>query len=246
MADRFLFSPGLFLLIAVVYLILPYLKSKKINQALLIILMIISILAFSYIQVRNKDWNNNDALYFKDVKVASNSVRALAFCGMNLVSESDTIPDSLRRVNSLRQAILYFEKAYSIYTDFTTMYQNWGGAYYRLNNIDSAVWAWSQLKKLKPDSRFNALNDDLISKYKYNFYHQLFLKEREKNNKETMLLYYRQAVFSYDKMADAWSLLGQLYFINGMKDSALYAWNRCLFLDSTHAQARQFLKEAGY
>ncbi len=245
MADRFLFGPGLFLIVACVLLVLQLIKNSKViySRILVVLCFLIAIPAFSFVRERNLDWNNNNTLYFKDVKTAKNSVRALAFCGMNIVNENDTLADTLAREGKLLEAITYFENAYKIYPGFETMFQNWGGAYYRLNKIDSAVWAWKIYKQFRPDSRFNEINDDAIAKYYYNVFHQQYILAWKKNNKEEMLTTYRQAVKAYDKMPDAWLLLGQLYLLNEKKDSAIYAWNRCLTLDPKNEKALLFLSE---
>lgn len=55
-----------------------------------------------------------------------------------LVNQTDTIIDSLRKSSVLKLAIVDFQKAYSIFNAYPNMYQNWGVAYFRNNNLDSA------------------------------------------------------------------------------------------------------------
>lgn len=243
MADRFLFTSGFFFIAAFVSL-LNQNKSKfnKINPIIpAAILLLVTVTSFAAVYKRNKVWDNNNTLYFTDVKTASKSARALAFCGMTLVPETDEISDSLFRIQKLNEALSYFRQAYQIYPGFSSMYQNWGGAYYRLNKVDSASWAWGQLKKLNPTSKFIEGNDDLLSKYYFNIYRQQYEIALKENNLQKMLDTYREAVKHYDKMPDSWVLLGQLYQLSNKSDSAEYSWKKCLEMDPENQKAKEFL-----
>ncbi len=243
MADRFLFTSGFFFIVAIVHLInKSFSKIKNINPIIpTSLLLLITVVSFASVYKRNKVWNNNNTLYFTDVKTATNSARALAFCGMTIVPETDAITDSLFRIQKLNEALSYFRQAYQIYPGFASMYQNWGGAYYRLNKVDSASWAWEQLKKLNPNSKFIEVNDDLLAKYYFNVYRKEYEIALKENNLPKMLYMYREAVKNYDKMPDSWVLLGQLYQLSNKSDSAEYAWKKCLEMDPKNQKAKEFL-----
>ena len=243
MADRFLFTSGFFFIVAAISLINKYYsRLKNINPIVpTSLLLLITVVSFATVYKRNKVWDNNNTLYFTDVKTASKSARALAFCGMTIVPETDAISDSLSRIQKLNEALSYFRKAYQIYPGFASMYQNWGGAYYRLNKVDSASWAWEQLKKLTPNSKFIEGNDDLLAKYYFNVYRKQYEIALKENNLQKMLYTYREAVKHYDKMPDSWVLLGQLYYLSNKTDSAKYAWKKCLIMDPENTKAKELL-----
>jgi hypothetical protein len=244
MADRFLFAPSLFF-IAFLLLMISYIEHKKTKKIFNTSFGIISFafIVFSFIQVhaRNQDWKNNDTLYQADLKKSPNSVRMLTYHGGMLVSQTDSIQDSIQKSTALKLAVKDFEKAYKIYPAYSNMYQNWGLAYLRNNNLDSAEWAWSKLKELKPDSKFIAMNKNLIATTRFNYWNKKYEAALPRQNFSELLPLYRNAISFYDVMPGSWILLGQLYFVNNKKDSANWAWNECLKRDSTNAQAKQLL-----
>jgi tetratricopeptide (TPR) repeat protein len=216
--------------------------SFKNNSVVVVALFVLTIMAYRTVSARNEDWKNNMTLYFKDVKTASSSTRALAFCGMTLVSESQQEQDSLKREEVLRSAVSYFKRAHDIYPDFASMYEDWGGAYYLLNKPDSAEILWNRLKILRPDSKFIPENDERIAKYYYNKFNALCAEAQKKNDYAMMLLYYKEAVSHYDKMPEAWIYLGQIYRLNNKPDSAVMSWKKCLELQPGNEQAIGFIK----
>ena len=244
MADRFLFMPSFFF--AIIVSILFKSLQSRINKTYfqyvsLSILTCFVLFSFVKVTARNKDWKNNETLYKADIIKSPNSVRMLTYHAGMLVNQTDSIQDSLTKSNTLKTAIDDFEKAYSIYKSYANMYQNWGLSYYRINNIDSAEWAWNKLKELKPDSKFSEANDELIAKYKFNIWNKKYEAALPRQNFSELLPLYRKAISYYDVMPGSWILLGQLYFVNNKKDSANWAWNECLKRDSTNAQAKQLL-----
>jgi protein O-mannosyl-transferase len=245
MADRFFFGPGFFLNTALICLIGSLVaKLQMKNKSLLFLLLLIPVIpAYSIVHQRNADWKNNNTLYFKDVQTAVNSGRAQAFCGMELVNSTDKMNDSASIHEKLIASLPYFRKAYAIYPDFGTMYQNWGLAYYRLNMIDSAAWAWHRYKELRPQSAFHPLNEDALGRAYYNFYLLEFRKANEQGDKLKMLESYREAVRHYKRLPEGWLWLGKFYEMNGQRDSARYSWNQCLELEPGNKEASSLLND---
>ena len=205
--------------------------------------MLVTIFSYKKVHARNVDWKNNKALYFADIEKSPNSVRLLAFCGMTLVPESDKILDSISKVKNIKLALNYFRRAYSIYPKYVPMYQDWGGAYFRLNNIDSAEWTWNQLKKLKPNSKFIPLNDDLIAKFRYNALCIEFQQELPNNNILKLLAIQKKAISYFDKAPDSWAVLGKLFMLDHKNDSAAWAFKKCLVLDPSNSEAQEYLPQ---
>ena len=244
MADRFLFMPSFFF--AITILILFNSLRSKINKPQLqyVSLSILTcFVLFSFVKVysRNQDWKNNETLYVADIQKSPNSVRMLTYHGGMLVNQTDTIVDSLRKAKTLNAAIRDFEKANSIYNSYANMYQNWGVAFFRSNKIDSAEWAWNRLKQLRPDSKFIPLNDTLIATYRFNIWNKKYEEALPRQNPTELLPLYRKAISYYDVMPGSWILIGKLYYLNNIKDSATWAWNECLKRDSTNSEAKKLL-----
>lgn len=244
MADRFLFMPSFFFVIIIIILFKTL--QVKINKPFfqytsLSILTCFVLFSFMKVYSRNQDWKNNDTLYQADLKKSPNSVRMLTYHGGMLVTQTDSIQDSIQKSTALKLAVKDFEKAYKIYPAYSNMYQNWGLAYLRNNNLDSAEWAWSKLKELKPDSKFIAMNKNLIATTRFNYWNKKYDAALPRQNFSELLPLYRNAISYYDVMPGSWILLGQLYFVNNKKDSANWAWNECLKRDSTNVKAKKLL-----
>lgn len=245
MAERFLFTPGLFFLMAIVpfmHALIKRLPNKVIRPVVVAGLAVYVVFCFTVVHARNPEWRNNRTLYFADLQKAPNSVRIQAFCGMTLVSEVDAITDSVKRVNAIRTAIAHFERARAIYPDYAPMYQDWGGCYYRLGIIDSTEWAWNLHKALKPDSRFIPFNEESLAKMKYNACVVEYQRAKDRMNIPELLEIQRRAVSYYPVYAPGWLFLGKLYGVNGQADSAAICWGKCLELDSSQTEAKDLLE----
>lgn len=246
MAERFLFTPGLFFLMAVVpalYASLRRIPANAFRPVVVACLTAYVFFSFSVVHARNPEWKNNRTLYFADLEKAPNSIRIQAFCGMTLVSEVDAMTDSVKRIQTIRTAITHFETARAIYPDYAPMYQDWGGCYYRLGIIDSTEWAWNRHKELRPDSRYIPFNDESLSKMKYNACVEEYQRAKDRMNIPELLEIQRRAVGHYPSFAPGWLFLGKLYGVNGQADSAVICWARCLELDSSQTEAKTLLNQ---
>lgn len=244
MADRFLFSPSFFFATAIVLMIAELsdrFKGVKLAQAGMLALALLSIVSFNQVIARNADWKDNKTLYFADLPKVPESVRALAFCGTVVANELEEISDSLLRIEKAREAIAYFENAYQFYPDYANMYQDWGATYARINNIDSAIWAWNRLKDLNPNSINIKANEDYIKRYYYlNAIAKYNAALPQKDFKK--LLSFQREAMSYDStVTEGWLLLGKLYYLNGINDSARWAINMYLFVKPDDKAAKDLL-----
>ena len=246
MADRFLFMPSFFFAI-IISIVFETLHSRLNNSytkyASLTLLTCFVIFSFVQVNARNKDWKNNETLYVADIKKSPNSVRMITYHAGMLVNQTDTIIDSLRKLTVLKLAIADFQKAYSIFNAYPNMYQNWGVAYFRNNNLDSAEWAWNRLKQLKPDSKFIPMNDTLLATTRFNIWNKKYEDALPRQNFAELLSLYRKAISYYDVMPGSWVLMGKLYFVNNKKDSATWAWNECLKRDPGNVEAKKLLAD---
>ncbi|MFM7016321.1 MAG: tetratricopeptide repeat protein [Bacteroidota bacterium] len=244
MADRFLFAPSFFFIAFLMYLVIQI--STKVSEKTFqytsgSLLALFFVFSFIKVTARNADWKNNETLYQADINKSPNSVRMLSYHGGMLVTQTDSIQDSIQKSTILKLAVTDFEKAYSIYPSYSSMFQNWGVAYYRLNNLDSTEWAWNKLKQLKPDSKFIASNNYLLATARFNIWNKKYEAALPRQNFPELLALYSKAMTYYDAMPGSWVLLGQLYTVNNKKDSATWAWNECLKRDSTNEQAKKLL-----
>jgi tetratricopeptide (TPR) repeat protein len=244
MADRFLFTSGFFFLVAFIPELYERIgKVETIKKVIPLLLLLVGAFAFAQVKARNAEWKNNSTLYFSDVKKVPNSCRANAFCAMELVNSANTETDSILRRNQFQQSLHYFYQAASVYPNFGTMYQNWGLAYYNLNNIDSARWAWSVYKKLRPESMFIESNLDALNRAYYNQYYQQFQDAYKHQDRLAMLSAMRTAVHYYDKMPSSWMTLAQLYMFNQNRDSANLALKECLRRDPKNKEALKLMEQ---
>jgi len=244
LAERFLFTPSFFFLVAFVALLNRLLinTKNKITQGVMMLVLVI-VVSFSYLTVaaRTKEWKDNQTLYAADLKKAPNSFRVQAFNGMTLVSEAGKMSDSLQRINTYQKSIAFFEKAYRIYPNYKMMFKDWGYSYYCLGKIDSAAWAWQLFRKLNPSSQYNKINDQLLA----NAHFKELMAEYNAHYREGNLPYLKtilsSAVSYLPDNTTAWTTLGKVYLLNGQRDSARFAWQTVIQIDSTNSEARSLL-----
>jgi tetratricopeptide (TPR) repeat protein len=240
LAERFLFSPGLFLLGAILIGIGNVLP-KKVEIILPGLLLVSAIPCWSITVNRNKEWKDNNTLYAADVKKAPDSFRTQAFHAMALAAVAEDIKDSTKRAASFRTCIQHFRAAYSIYPGYKLMYREWGFSHYSLGQLDSAEWAWSRFRDLNPTSRFNAINDRLISDAKFMGLMQEYNQRYTQGNLKELSVILESALRYKPQDPTTLSLLAKVYFLDGKRDSAITCWERALRADSTLTEVRQYL-----
>lgn len=117
---------------------------------MLIVISLIVLSAFKTIS-RNKDWNDNDTLFIKDVTSVPNSVKANVAASTAYISMADKTDIKTKKDQYLKKAERLLIHAKSIYPGFADIYMNLGGIYYRQENYEAAEMAWLKGKDIQPN-----------------------------------------------------------------------------------------------
>lgn len=240
LAERFLFSPGLFLLGAVLIGIGNALP-KRAEIILLVLLLVAAIPSWSITVNRTKEWKDNYTLYTADVNKAPNSFRTQAFYAMVSAAAAENIKDSMLRAEKFRGCLQHFRTSYSIYTGYKLMYREWGFSYYSLGQLDSAEWAWNRFRELNPTSQYNAINDRLIADAKFRGHMQEYNQRYTQGDLKELSRILESALRYKPQDGPTLNLLAKVYFLDGKRDSAISCWERALRADSTLTEVRQYL-----
>jgi tetratricopeptide (TPR) repeat protein len=253
MADRFIFVPGFFLITGIFLVIDRLCAAMKkpwetaITAGLIICLMVP---AYSMTTARIADWKDNITLYRADLKKVPESYRVLAFNGMEEINLAQTLSDTAERNSQLNYGIDLMRRAYRINPDYKNMYEQWGIACYTLGKMDSAAWAWTRLKELwtnkinidvyekmienarqnKQNERFN----ELIKSYNDNFMKKDYVKLSKILN---------EALTYRPEESSVWNLLGRVYYIQGLRDSARFALTKAITLNPNNKEAGELLNK---
>jgi tetratricopeptide (TPR) repeat protein len=253
MADRFVFVPSFFL-IAGIFLMIEKIciAIKKPWETLITAGLIICFIvpAYSMTTARIADWKDNITLYHADMKKVPESYRVLAFNGMEEINLAQTLSDTAERNSQLKYGIQLMWQAYRIYPDYKNMYEQWGIAYYTLGETDSAAWAWTRLKELWPTkSNMNVYNkmienaqqnkqnerfNELIKAYNDNFMKKDYVKLSKILN---------EALTYRPEESSVWNLLGRVYYIEGLRDSARFALTKAITLNPANKEAEDLLNK---
>jgi len=154
MGDRLIYHASVGFVIAVAYLLYKGMeKVKPGNMAkaslagLMLLLIVLS--GFKTIQ-RNKDWKNDETLFFHDVNVSPNSFLVNANVACMLVNKSDFEKDERKRNEQLHRGIILFTKVLGMQKDYVLAYMNRSVAYYKLQQADSMVADLDQVRRIYP------------------------------------------------------------------------------------------------
>ncbi len=153
--ERLLFIPSLSFCIALCYLLIKLLKEKEVsfrfNSKLVIFTGLIAILyGFKTID-RNKAWESNFSLYETDVKNCNNSARCQYYYGLGLMKEKAILlEDGAEKTQLLNQAIEAFTKSLEILPTYSDAWGQRGLAYFRLKQMDAALYDYLQSVKFNP------------------------------------------------------------------------------------------------
>ncbi len=244
MADRFIFTPGFFLITATVFIFHVWLTKLSKGKSILmlsILFLVVAPFAYSKTSQRISEWKDNDTLFTADLPKAPTSFRVIVFKAISLSEKARTCTDSLERIALWRSSIQLMERAYAIYPDYKMMYMDWGSAYYNLGQLDSAEWAWERHRLLYPTSSFIENNRRLLEDARFNLQLQLYNEHFHERNLPYLKQVLLKALQYRATSAPVWNLIGKVYYLGGQRDSARYAWERAVALDSSDAESKKFL-----
>ena len=160
---------------AIVYELKPSLdlfKPKKIELAVLAVLLLFSVKTFS----RNSQWESPIKLMSHDIVHLENSAQANNMLALSLMSESltNTTLSNEARMEYQKKAINYFSKAIVIYPYFFNYHFDLGRSYVMQKDFVNAKKAFFEAYKLQPE---NLLSLDELTKRSFD------LKDKEETVK---------------------------------------------------------------
>ena len=154
MGERLIYHSSLGFAIAIgclQYHLVDWIKSPLVARLLLALVMLILIALCGYKTInRNKDWKNDETLYFQDIKTSPNSFLISSNVASLLVNNSDFEPNEQKRIAQLRAGIQLFDKVLDMQRNYVLGYMNRAVAYLKLNNADSLVLNLDIIRNLYP------------------------------------------------------------------------------------------------
>lgn len=190
--ERLLFIASLGFCIALVHSITRLFKENKLtlkSKSLYIILGISILYAFKTVD-RNQAWKDNFTLYETDVLHCDQSARCQYYYGLGLMKEKAIkLEEGEEKKMLLNEAVNAFTKALKILPTYSDAWGQRGLAYYRLNQIEAAIFDYEQSIKYNPNNT-TTLNN-LGSLY---FQTQRFSEAK---------IYYERAIRANPKYVDA-------------------------------------------
>ncbi len=126
-------------------------RAATARKYLLACAMLLIIVSGAYATIaRNRDWKNNDTLYFHDVNVSPNSFLMNMNVAALLVNRSDFEQDQQLRLEHLHRAVTMFTKVLTIQNNYVLAYMNRAVAYLKLEQPDSMKANLDTIYKLYP------------------------------------------------------------------------------------------------
>jgi len=155
MGERLIYHASVGFVIAVAYFLYKgFEKIKPVKtreMALTGLLVMITVLCGIKTIARNRDWKNNQTLYFQDIKTSPNSFLVNVNVASLLVNESDYEPNEAAARDDLHQAIPIFNKVLSMQSTYVLGLMNRGIAYLKLGEPDSFAANLDMVKSLYPN-----------------------------------------------------------------------------------------------
>ena len=186
---------------------------------------------------RNRDWENNFALFTKDVNTVPNSVKANDNAGAQYVNLSETVKDTIQSDSIARVGLKYLYKGIHLDDSDINGYLNLGIAYCKLIKPDSAKYFWDIAKRIYS-------GQPSLPEY-YSLLGQIFSytgKEFAKKGK------YSQAITEFEtgiqcspSNAELWVNLGGTFFNIHQYDSARYDWLKAKQINPEYPSLNQYL-----
>ena len=154
MGERLIFhaSIGYVIVVALGFSwILERIGHGKLKQVLVSSILLLLVLLNGYkVIARNKDWKNNETLYFKDIEVCPNSFLVNNNVGSLLINKSDLETDNIKRNEYLHMGISRLNKVLELQNDYLLGYFNRAVGYYKLGFPDSALYNLEVIRNAYP------------------------------------------------------------------------------------------------
>ena len=221
MSERFLFMPGLGLL-----LIAGYYWARWVHEATTRMpwfILAILLLAFSVrTVVRIPAWKDNFTLFRTDIKVSGNSAKLNNALGGELTVQASHNEDGDQRQKMLEEAIPYLQKAIEIHPTYRNAYLLLGNDYFYLARYEDAVTSYQRALAISPG--YQEARDNLQLAYREG---GKFFGEKA-NDIPKALTYLQQAYTLKPTDYETLRLLGVAYGISGQSAQAVIYFKKAL------------------
>lgn len=220
MGERFAFIPSIGFILAIVWLILEFVKKyrlTKITPYLFgFLLLMLTIKTIS----RNFDWKDNFTLYTTDVQTSKNSAIITRVAGQELLIRLETETDSNNIKKYVKLAVNYLEQAEKLSKSTTETFLL-GNAYFNNAEYEKALSMYSETLKMNKNYT-KAYGNFLITVDKI-------------PSPELKIKYYDQLIKIAGESFDPYYKKGFVYGRQLNKlDSAMTNLNRAIILDSAN------------
>jgi len=220
MAERFMFIPSLGFVIILALLLVKIFKidikgnnKKGLIPMFFILGIILSLYSFRTID-RNKDWKDNEHLFWKDVKTNPASFRLHYAVGSAARVKGEAAIDTTNRNKYFKEAISHYYQSLAIIPKQAETWYNMGVCYYAFNDIEKAMQAYKQCIQYDPNYKSAYNNIGVIYFKKFNY--------------DSASYYFNKTIQLDPRNADAISNVGAILHTNGKYDEALQYYEKSL------------------
>lgn len=214
--------------------------SPKAPMAALIAVMVVIIVfsAFKSIE-RNNDWKNDATLFLRDVKTVPNSALANNNAAASCMLYAKASADFTERKQWLEKAIVYFDKAISVYPGYMLARLNRGLCYFNVGEPDKALPDWDTVKAYQPGQPNLPKYLSIAAKYFYS----RGMKYAEEHKVDSAIVAFQKSAQVMPEVPDAWYQLGVQYALQADYTSAKAALSTALKLAPNFPQASKLYDE---
>ncbi|HHB78288.1 MAG TPA: tetratricopeptide repeat protein [Saprospiraceae bacterium] len=233
--ERFLFIPSLGFALFAGYGL--YWLAQKINKPLvpkvsnpIFLGLLIVLLGYSIRTIkRNKDWYDSATLYASDIPKSPNSAKLNYHHGLEVGKKGNALKGQ-QQTTQYKKAIVYFDKAISIYPAYSDAYALKGLYYFKLNEYDKAMNAYNLAIKYNANSP-NAYNNMGI----------IFFQRGDVKNAERV---YKLALKYNPRFVDAYRNLGAVYGSTKRFEQAIEQFKKGLQYDPNNKTLLKYIGAA--
>lgn len=227
MSERFMFMPSVGFCLAICYLM--YQKIGNVNTILGIVAIVCALFTFKTID-RNKVWKDNFTLFTTDVKTSSASAKLQNSVGGEYTTKGALEKDEKKKMEYLKTAIPYLQKAVEIHPKYRNAYLLMGNAYNYMKDYDNARKAYQMCLKIDP-VYVDAKNNLALT------YREAGKTEGERQNLPKAIELLEQAHTMNPKDFETVRLLGVASAFSGNKEKAIQWFQKSVEIEPRNAHS---------
>jgi tetratricopeptide (TPR) repeat protein len=226
-----------------------------------VILSFYSVISFA----RNFDWKDDLTLFRHDIKYVDQSAQAHNLLALHLMKEAVKNQNPVQKTELIKEALVHFKSAISIYPSFFNATYDMGRVYMELNMPDSAIWAFK--RALTIDTSFYTIQANIgnllfdkgeyreavpylgyiirVSPYEYTGYDKLSFAYFKLNEFGKSLEVNREAIRKIPLIVDPYVNIGRTYLGMQQTDSARYYFQKANEMSPGNPMVQQLLQQIG-